>query len=211
MSEPTLRLLIADDHPLFLQGLQSLFTPRHGVVVVAAASNGQEAVDLYRTHRPDVAILDVRMPVMSGIEALKQIRRIDEQANVIMLTTFDDEEDVYDAVHEGARGYLLKETPGHEVVSAVWRVHQGHRCLPESVSERLAEHMERSNLTLREIEVLTLAARGQSNKQIAGQLGIATGTVKGYFEAILVKLDAGDRTEAVTVALRRGALRLDRL
>jgi two-component system NarL family response regulator len=210
MSE-SLRVLIADDHPLFLRGVQALFASRRDVELAGVAANGQEAVDLYQQLRPDVTVLDVRMPVLSGIDALRQIRQIDSRAMVIMLTSFDDGEEVYEAVRAGARGYLLKETPGPDLIAGLIRVRRGERCLSPSLSDRLAQHIERPALTNRELEVLAHVARGRSNKQIAAHLGIASGTVKSYLEALLSKLAAGDRTEAVTIALRRGMLLLDRL
>jgi DNA-binding NarL/FixJ family response regulator len=210
MSGNPIRLLIADDHPVVLHGLRDLFHAA-GHCVVATAADGGEAVRSYREHKPDVAMLDVRMPVKSGIEALREIRSGDPAARIVMLTTFDDEEDVCRAIEEGARGYVLKESSAPELMNAVLRVFAEQRYLSPEVSARLAERMDHNALTPREVEVLRLAARGLKNKEIATSLEIGTGTVKGHLEAILVKLGAADRTAAVTIALQRGILALDRL
>jgi two-component system NarL family response regulator len=204
-----LRVLVADDHPLFVRGVEALFALRRDIELAGVAANGEEAVDLYRRLRPDVTVLDVRMPVLSGIDALRRIREIDPAAMVVMLTTFDDEEDVYQALRAGARGYLLKETPGPDLIAALMRVHRGERCLSPHASERLAQYVDHPPLTQRELQVLAHAARGRSNKQIAAHLGIAAGTVKSYMEELRLKLGAADRTEAVTLALRRGMLQLE--
>jgi two-component system NarL family response regulator len=149
------------------------------------------------------------MPGMSGMEALREIRRSQPGARVLILTTFDAEEDVYNAIQAGARGYILKEASGREIIGAVVSIHDGQRYIPESISMRLAERIGQSALTPREIEVLTLASRGEKNKEIGAQLGITEGTVKGYINNILLKLQARDRTEAVAIAIRRGIIPID--
>ena len=204
-----IRLLIADDHPLVLRGLKAILADRRDLVVEATAQGGAEAVRLFREHRPDVVVLDLRMPEVSGLQVLEQIRAIDPGARVLVLTTFDDEEDIYRALHEGARAYVLKSAPPEEIVGAILRVYEGQRYIPPAVSGKLLQHLEGSALTGREVEVLTLAARGEKNKQIAVRLRITEGTVKSYINNILLKLGARDRTEAVTTGLRRGIIRIE--
>jgi two-component system NarL family response regulator len=209
MSRRPIRVLVADDHPVVLEGLVRLLSSAHDIEIAATASSGAEAVAMFREHRPDVAILDLRMPGMSGMEALREIRRSQPGARVLILTTFDAEEDVYNAIQAGARGYILKEASGREIIGAVVSIHDGQRYIPESISMRLAERIGQSALTPREIEVLTLASRGEKNKEIGAQLGITEGTVKGYINNILLKLQARDRTEAVAIAIRRGIIPID--
>ncbi len=204
-----IRVVIADDHPIVLEGLASLLARRREIVVVGRASGGHEAVSLFERIRPDVTVLDVRMSGVTGLDALARIREIDPAARVLMLAALDTEEDVRRSLQLGARAYILKESSGDEIVSAILRVYEGQRYIPAGISIRLAEHMEHSSLTAREIGVLELAAAGCKNKEIATRLGIAEGTVKGYVNAILLKLAARDRTEAVTIALRRGIIRID--
>jgi DNA-binding NarL/FixJ family response regulator len=208
MSEP-IRVLIADDHPLVLSGLATILSAHRDFTIVATAGTGVEAVRLYRQHRPDVAILDVRMPDTTGLEALEQIRMFDVSARVLMLSTFDGDEDVHRAVRIGARAYVLKNAPPQEIIAAVLRVSEGQRYLPSSIADKLLNHIEEPRLTERELDVLRLAAGGEQNKQIATRLGITVGTVKGYVNNILVKLQARDRTEAVTIGFRRGIISID--
>jgi DNA-binding NarL/FixJ family response regulator len=208
MSEP-IRLLIADDHPLVLRGLAAILSGHRDFNIVALAQGGAEAVTLYRQHRPDVAMLDVRMPDMTGLEALEQIRVFDASARVVMLSTFDGDEDVVRALRLGARAYVLKDASPEEIIRAVLRVSEGQRYLPSHIADKLLDHIEEPRLTHRELEVLRLAAGGEQNKQIAARLGISVGTVKGYVNNILIKLQARDRTEAVTIGLRRGIIDLD--
>jgi len=206
MSANAVRVLVADDHPVVLEGLISLLKNQPILAVVAGATNGRDAVALYRHHRPDVALLDVRMPAMSGIQALREIRAFDGRARVVMLTTFDGDEDIHRAIEAGARAYLLKEMTGDELTAAILRVHAGERVLPPPVEARMAERLSGALLTTREVDVLALAARGEKNKQIGARLGITEGTVKGYVAAILVKLGARDRTDAAMIGLRRGII-----
>ena len=209
MTFQPIRLLVADDHPLVLRGFASILGGRRDIVVVATATGGREAVSLYKEHRPDVALLDLRMPDMTGLEALQQIRAFDPAARILILSTFDGDEDVITALRSGARAYVLKDTSPEELIAAVLRVAAGQRYIPPGIAGKLANHLEDSILTPRETDVLLLAARGEKNKQIASHLGITEGTVKGYFNNILVKLGAKDRTEAVTSGLRRGIIRMD--
>jgi two-component system NarL family response regulator len=201
-----IRVLIADDHPVVLRGLATFLSRNAGIEIVGTASTGTEAVTKFRELRPDVLVLDLRMPGKTGVEALREICKIDREARVLVLTTFDAEEDIYSAIQAGARGYLLKEAGGEKIIDAVTTIYNGQRYIPESISKRLAEHIGHAALTQREIDVLTLAAQGEKNKQIGARLGITEGTVKGYFNNILLKLQARDRTEAVAIGLRRGII-----
>ena len=210
MREAAIRVLIADDHPVVLEGLVALLSHQKEIAVIATATNGREAVQMYSELRPDVTLLDLRMPGVSGLQALEAIREIDTEARVLVLTTFDGDENIYRAIHGGARGYLLKEAGADDIVEAVLAIHAGRRYIPDEISGKLAEHIGHSTLTKRETEVLNLAARGKKNKQIAAILGLTEGTVKGYFNNILLKLAAHDRTEAVTIAASRGIIRIDR-
>ncbi len=208
--DPTVnRVLIADDHPVVLQGLETLFASRREFVVVASASTGRGAVECYRQSRPDVAVIDLRLPDISGLVTLRLIREIDPEARVLILSAFDEDENVYRAVRDGARGYALKSSLFAEIIAAVHAILRGERYLPATVSEQLAQHVGRVSLASREIQILELASQGNKNKEIANRLSITEGTVKGYFNNIFLKLGARDRTDAVTTALRRGLIRID--
>lgn len=211
MTEPTelIRVLTADDHEIVRTGLAAVLESAPDIVVVAQAADGAEAIDLYDQHRPDVLITDLRMPGTDGLAALQQIRRRHPDARVILLTTFDDEEDVYRGLEAGADGYLLKQTAGTALVEAVRKVRAGRKAMCPAVAERMAERMATPTLTDREAEVLALVAEGKSNKQIAKALGIAEGTVKVHVAGILEKLGAQGRSEAVAIAARRGLVRLE--
>jgi len=208
-AERRIRVLIADDHPIVVQGLCDLLSRERDIEIAGTASNGADAVLRYRELRPDVAILDLRMPRMTGQEALAEIRKTDPEARIVILTTFHDDDDVYGAIRAGARGYILKDASGASIIDAIKTVDLGQRYIPDAIAERLAEHVEQPLLTPREVDVLRLAARGNKNKEIGSQLGITEGTVKGYVNNILLKLRARDRTDAVTTALRRGIIKDD--
>jgi two-component system NarL family response regulator len=203
-----IRVLVADDHPVVLQGLVRLLSTRE-IEIVAAAATGVEAVAKFREVHPDVAILDLRMPGMSGMEALREIRASHPDAKVLIWTAFYAEEDVYLAIHAGARGYILKEASGREIIEAVVTIHDGQRYIPESISTRLGGRIGQTALTPRELEVLTLASRGDKNKEIGAHFGITEGTVKGYIHNIRLKLQARNRTAAVAIAIKRGIISID--
>jgi DNA-binding NarL/FixJ family response regulator len=212
MTGPTtdpIRVLIADDHEVVRTGLAAILESAPGVAVVAQAADGAEAVALYDRHRPDVLVTDLRMPGTDGLAALQQIRRRHPAARVILLTTFDDEEDVCRGVEAGADGYLLKHTARADLVEAVRKVRAGRKAMSPAVAERLADRLAAAALTDREAEVLALVAEGKSNKQVARALGIAEGTVKVHVAGVMQKLGAQGRSEAVAVALRRGLVRLE--
>lgn len=210
MPDPTtpIRVLCVDDHPLVRKGIASILTQEPDVELVAEAGTGREAVDLFRQHKPDVTLMDLRMPDLDGISAAREILRESPDAKVIALTSYDGDQDIYKALEAGVKGYLLKEMVHTEVLRAIRMVHAGKRLMPPEVAERLTEYFPQPALSPREIEVLTLVARGLSNKEIAAQLGTAAGTIKIHVQNILAKLGASDRTHAVTIAVQRGVFRL---
>ncbi len=200
--------MVVDDQAVVRQGFVSLINTVPDMAVVAEATNGREAVELYRRHRPDVVLMDLRMPVMGGADAIAALRREFPGARVIVLTTFDGDEDIYRSLQAGAQGYLLKDMFFEELEDAIRTVHAGGRRIPGVVAERLAGRMAGSDLTARELEVLEQIVRGKSNKAIAAALGISEATVKSHMNSILSKLDAEDRTQAATKALQRGIVHL---
>jgi DNA-binding NarL/FixJ family response regulator len=202
------RILIADDHPVVREGLAALINRRTDMVVVAEVSNGREAVAQFLRHLPDVALLDLRMPGMDGVEASAAIRQKVPTARLIILTTFDEDEDIYRGLRAGAKAYLLKDAPRDDLLKCIRAVHEGQTIIPPPIAAKLADRLTTSELTRREIQVLQLVANGKGNKEIAVALSISEGTVKTHVSSILAKLAAGDRTQAVTIALRRGILRL---
>jgi DNA-binding NarL/FixJ family response regulator len=201
-------VLIADDHSVVREGLASLIKRKSDMVVIGEASNGKEAVDLWRKHRPDVTLLDLRMPELDGVGALKEIRGHDEKARVIVLTTFDGDEDIYRAIQAGAKGYLLKDTPREALLDCIRRVHAGETFVPVHLAAKLAQRVSSEALSGREIDVLRLMAQGKSNKEIGSALFISEGTVKSHVKGIFAKLDVISRTEAVANASRRGLIQL---
>ena len=203
-----IRLLVADDHPIYRGGLAALIAAYPELRLVAEAVNGREAVESYRQHRPDVTLMDLSMPVMTGLEAIKAIVAEFPEARIIALTTWAGDGDIHRALETGARGYLLKDVASEEVANAIRQVHAGRRIIPTEVAERLAEFTPRIELTDRELEVLTHIARGLSNKQVGTELSLAESTIKVHLLHIFQKLDAADRTEAVTIAIRRGIIHL---
>jgi DNA-binding NarL/FixJ family response regulator len=203
------RVLVADDHPVVRSGLAAVLAQQADLELVAEAENGERAVALYREHRPDVCLMDLRMPVMDGVEAIRTITTEFPDARILALTTYEGDADIRRALEAGARGYLLKDMLLTDVIGAVRAVHRGERVIPTAVAARLAEFPERSDLTEREIEVLQLVARGLSNKEVARAIGRTDETVKIHLKNVFAKLDVADRTEAVTVALTRGLIHLE--
>ena len=203
-----IRILIADDHSVVREGLVSLVKRKSDMVVVAEASNGREAVQLWKEHRPDVTLLDLRMPELDGVGAIKEIRDLDENAHIVVLTTYDGDEDIYRAIKGGAKAYLLKDTARDALVETVRRVHAGETYLPPQLAAKLAERVSGEALSPREIDVLQRMAVGKSNKEIGAELSISEGTVKTHIKSIFNKLDVVSRTEAVATANRRGLIQL---
>jgi two-component system NarL family response regulator len=203
-----IRILVADDHSVVREGLVSLVKRKADMVVVAEASNGREAVDLWKEHRPDVVLLDLRMPELDGVGAIKEIRELDPNAHIVVLTTFDGDEDIYRAIKSGAKGYLLKDTAREALMECIRKVHSGETCIPPGLAAKLAERVSGEALSAREIEVLQRIAAGKSNKEIGAELFISEGTVKTHVKSIFGKLDVVSRTEAVATATRRGLIQL---
>jgi len=201
-------VLVADDHAVVRAGLTAILESAADIRVVAEAANGEQAVELYELHRPDVVVLDLRMPVLDGLGALARLRREYPTVKVILLTTYDDEEDIYRGLEAGASGYLLKDAAPADLVDSIRKVQKGRKAISPPVAERLATRLAVPELSEREREVLELLAAGKINKQIAKTLGIADGTVKVHVANILAKLGAQGRSEAVAVAVRRGLVRI---
>jgi two-component system NarL family response regulator len=203
-----IRILIADDHTVVREGLVSLVKRKSDMVIVAEASNGLEAVDLWKEHHPDVTLLDLRMPELDGVSAIKEIRELDNNAHIVVLTTYDGDEDIYRAIKAGAKAYLLKDSARDALVDCVRKVHAGETYLPGPLAAKLAERVSGDALSAREMEVLQRMAAGKSNKEIGAELFISEGTVKTHVKSIFTKLDVVSRTEAVSKATRRGLIRL---
>ncbi|MBL8227804.1 MAG: response regulator transcription factor [Bryobacterales bacterium] len=203
-----IRLLIVDDHPIVRVGLKALVSAESDMPVVAEAATGAEAVQAFRQTKPDVVLMDLLLPDMSGRDAIQQICKLSAGARVIVLTTLGGDEEIYRALEAGARGYLFKDMVREELTHAIRTVAAGGRCIPAEVGARIAENLPRPDLTSREIEVLRLLGSGLRNKEIAYRLGVAEGTINTHVKRILEKLQANDRTHAVMIALRRGIIRL---
>jgi DNA-binding NarL/FixJ family response regulator len=206
--DQAIRVLCVDDHPLVRKGIASILGNEADMELVAEAGCGADALKLFREHRPDVTLMDLRMPEMDGVATVKAIRSEFPEARFIALTSFDGDQDIYRALEAGVRGYLLKEMVHTQILNAIRQVHAGKWLMPPEVSERLSDYFPQSALTPREIEVLSLIAQGFANKEIAVRLGTASGTVKMHVQNILAKLHATDRTHAVTIALQRGIIHL---
>ena len=203
-----IRILVVDDHHVVRQGLVALINSVEDMEVIAEAPDGRKGVDLHRQHRPDVTIMDLRLPVLGGVEAIQEIRRASPHARVIVLTTFDGDENIYRALQAGARGYLLKDMFGDELMEAIRAVHAGKTRIPPVVAQRLAERMNGSELTTRELDVLRLIVAGKSNKEIGNELHISEATVKTHINNLLGKMGVSDRTQAATTAIQRGLVQL---
>jgi two-component system NarL family response regulator len=203
-----INVLIADDHSVVREGLASLIGRKADMAVVAEAGNGREAVDFWKKQRPDVTLLDLRMPELDGVGAIKEIREQDHEARIIVLTTFDGDEDIFRAIQAGAKGYLLKDAPREALMDCIRRVHAGETCVPVHLAAKLAQRVSGETLSQREVDVLKLMAQGKSNKEIGSALFISEGTVKSHVKGIFAKMNVISRTEAVATATRRGLIQL---
>jgi DNA-binding NarL/FixJ family response regulator len=203
-----IRILIVDDHPIMRIGVAALISSSKEMITVAQAGTGEEAIQQHELHKPDITLMDLRLPGISGVETIRRIRSRNPQARFIVLTTYEGDEDIHQAMEAGASGYLVKGLPQEMLVNAVKRVHAGGRYLPPNMSQALADRTPDSSLSTRERQVLELVSKGKSNKEIAVALGITEATVKCHVSVILARLNASDRTQAVVTALQRGLIHL---
>lgn len=204
-----IRLLVVDDHQAFRMGLVAIVNECEGMQVVAEAGTGAQAIELYGRHRPDIVLMDLRLPGLSGVDATIAIRKEFPLARIIVLTTYDGDEDIYRALESGAKAYLLKDMSKEELVEAIRAVHAGEHRIPPGIANRLAARMARPTVSPREIEVLKLVIKGKSNKEIASTLDITEDTVKGHLKSVYAKLEVNDRTQAAVSALQHGILHLE--
>src|SRR5438876_229090 len=196
MSDGKIRVMVVDDHPVVRFGISAIISTQPDMAVVAQATTGREAVELYRKHRPDVTLMDLRLPEMSGVEAIRAIREHYPDSGIIVLTTYQGDEDIHRALTAGAQAYLLKGMSQDELLDAIRRVHSGMQYLPSPVLQTLARRPPNSDLSVRELQILELIVKGLSNKEIANSLGITEGTVKWHVNIILARLNVSDRTQA---------------
>jgi len=203
-----IRVLVVDDHPVVRAGLVSMLSSIPGLTVSGAASTGEEALQLIDREQPDVLLLDLRMPGMTGIDLLNAIRTKSLPPKALVLTSYESDEEIYRAIEAGAQGYLLKSTPQAEIVTAIQAVHSGKHHIPPRIAARLAERMARSALTQRELEILEMVVRGLTNKQIGNALGISENTARNHINSVIRKLDVSGRTEAATAAIQQGLVRM---
>ena len=207
-SSKKIKIMVVDDHMLIRMGLVTASKVERDIVVVAEVEDGEATLENYRKHRPDVVIMDLRLPGMDGIETIKSLRQEFAEAKILVLSTYGLEEDIYRAVQAGASGYLLKDMPLKRIVEAIRIIHSGENYFPEEISSRIASRLSRPVLTARELDVLQMVAKGRSNREIGDDLGIVEGTVKAHITNIFAKLRAVDRTQAVTNAIKQGVLQI---
>ena len=208
MSTPTIRVLCVDDHRLMREGIVRVVGLQPDMLVVAQGSNGEEAVEQFLAHRPDVTLMDLQLPRVNGLQAIRAIRHAQPDARIIVLTMYQGDEDIFRALQAGAVGYLLKDTVPEDLVRVIREVHAGQRAIPPDVAAMLAARAKQPALTLRELQVLELLATGKRNKEIAADLGISSDTARAHIKSIFVKFNVHDRTAALAEALRRGIIHI---
>ena len=211
MTKETIRVLVVEDHNVVRQGLVALLNLVEGIQVVGEAADGEEAVVQFRSHHPDVTLIDLRLPKLSGVEVIQRVRSETPQARFVVLTTYDGDEDIYRALKGGAKAYLLKGMTSEELITTIRAVHEGRSHIPAAIAERLAERMGTEDLTPREFQVLEQIVAGKINKDIATELAITEATVKTHINTLLGKLGVEDRTQAATAAIRRGIVTFESL
>ncbi len=207
VARPRIRILLVDDHGIMREGLAAVLNQQDDLEVVGQAGTGQEALELFRELKPDVAIVDLRMAPMDGAEITAGMREINANAHVILLTTYDTDEEVFRGLRAGAASYLLKDVGSAHLIETIHEVHAGRKAISKDIASKLADHVAADALTNRQQEVLRCVAEGKSNLEIANTLYISEGTVKAHVKAILRKLEARDRTQAITIAIKRGLVR----
>ena len=211
MTKEPIRVLVVEDHHVVRQGLVALLNVVEGLEVVGQAADGVEAITQFRKHKPDITLMDLRLPRMSGVDVIQRLRMETPQARFIVLTTYDGDEDIYRALQAGARAYLLKGMTSEELIAAIRTVHAGKSLIPPAIAEKLAERMGTEELTPREFDVLEQIVHGKANKDIAIELAISEATVKTHINSLLGKLGVVDRTQAATAAIQRGIVPLESL
>jgi two-component system, NarL family, response regulator len=204
MVDKPIRIMVVDDHPIVRSGLVLMINYTPNMEIVAEANNGLEAIELFRQQLPDVTLMDLRMPEMSGADAIAAIHQEFTDAKIIVLTTYDGDEDIYKGLKAGAKGYIFKNAPVDEIIRAIKVVNEGRKYIPPEVGEKLSERLNRPQLSNRELDVLKLVAKGLNNQQIASELYISESTVKYHINSVLSKLGVSDRTQATLVAIKRG-------
>ena len=207
--ENPIRVMLVDDHSAFRKGMVALIDSEPDLQVIAETGDGREALEVYRQNQPDVVLMDLRLPGIGGVEATLAIRKEFPDARVIVLTTFDTDEDIFRAIQSGAKSYLLKDTSDDELAAAIRSVHAGNQLLSDKLARRLAERQQRPELTQRELEVLQMLIKGRSNKEIGSALFLCEDTVKAHFKTLFAKLKVQDRTEAAIYAIRHGIVHLE--
>jgi DNA-binding NarL/FixJ family response regulator len=208
MAAPSIRVLILDDHPVVRFGIAAIIASQPDMEVIGQASRGHEAIEIYQEHHPDVTLIDLRLPDIPGVQVIRAIRSLNQEARLMVLTTYDGDEDIFQAIRAGAAGYIIKGMSHEILLAGIRRVMNGERYFPKEVASKLDTRDPKGTLSERETQVLRLLAEGKSNREIGADLGLTEATVKAYVSSIFSRLDVADRTQAVVIALRRGLVHL---